>query len=249
MWVMYSLSSFKSGDITVPISPRAPIDHAHKLLCMSWSTRLSCVYSVALSCTCMGAIPALVLVRVEGLSIPSGKLPTPSRKAYSRADPQASNPGSQNRVYTRIRSSIWTHGERTAIKCAKLPSPRPATSSSAQSCTMVRVARPTTCPKGYAAGVSVTLKVWCSSHWSRRCPSGKPNTGCASRGDSKGGAERHMIRRPFYSLWRKGSARWESTASRERNVTKSSVILSGLGSETISDELHNVSLCSLIHIR
>ena len=44
---------------------------------------------------------------------------------------------------------------------------------------MSRVARPTTCPKEYVAGVSVTLTVWCSSHWSRSGPSSKPHTGCS----------------------------------------------------------------------
>ena len=57
--------------------------------------------------------------------------------------------------------------------------PTPATSSSAQGCTMSRAARPTTCPKEYVAGVSVTLTVWCSSHWSRSGPSSKPHTGCS----------------------------------------------------------------------
>ncbi len=43
---------------------------------------------------------------------------------------------------------------------------------------MSRAARPTTCPKGYVAGVSVTLTVWCSSHWSRSGPFSRPHTGC-----------------------------------------------------------------------
>ena len=42
---------------------------------------------------------------------------------------------------------------------------------------MSRSARPTTCPKENVAGVSVTLTVWCSSHWSRSGPSSKPHTG------------------------------------------------------------------------
>ena len=52
--------------------------------------------------------------------------------------------------------------------------PTPATSSSAQGCTMSRAARPTTCPKGCVAGVSVTLTIYCSSHCSRGGPSSKP---------------------------------------------------------------------------
>ena len=66
----------------------------------------------------------------------------------------------------------------TAIQFAN-DKPTPATSSSAQGCTMSRAARPTTCPKEYVAGVSVTLTVWCSSHWSRSGPSSKPHTGCS----------------------------------------------------------------------
>ena len=78
------------------------------------------------------------------------------------------------------RSSIRTNamGKRQPFQFTN-DSPTPATSSSAQGCTMSRAARPTTWPKGYVAGVPVTLTVWCSSHWSRSGPSSKPHTGCS----------------------------------------------------------------------
>ena len=94
---------------------------------------------------------------------------------------QASNPGPQNGVCTTDQASgrmPWG----TAIQFAD-DKPTPAASSSAQGCTTHACRE----PRGqqharrdmwHGRGIlTLTLTVWCSSHWSRSGPSSEPYTG------------------------------------------------------------------------
>ena len=71
-------------------------------------------------------------------------------------------------------------GEMTAIQFAN-DKATPATTSSAQGCTMSRAARPTKCPEGYVAGVAVTIK-----RGYRRCDAELQKTGCSHASRRKG---------------------------------------------------------------
>ncbi len=85
------------------------------------------------------------------------------------------------------------------------------------------------CPKKCAAGVSVTLlTVCCSSQCSRsEGPSSKPHTGCARASQDS----------------RNGSA----PLVQETETSPSKSMLPGLSSDTIIDEMLDISLRSLIH--
>ena len=114
----------------------------------------------------------------------------------------------------------------TAIQFAN-DKPTPATSSSAQGCTMSRAARPTTCPKKYVAGVSVTSPARCGA-----APTGHGVAPLASHTPAAQGLRKRvgMGKHRRFKSWNHPNSK-----------------LSWLCSQTISDEMHDVPLCSLVH--
>ena len=78
----------------------------------------------------------------------------------------------------------------------------------------------------YVAGVAVTLTVWCSSHWSRSGPSSKPHTGCSSASQESRNGKASQV---------------------QQLETPPTPNCHGCLASQASDEMHDISLCSLVH--